>query len=192
MWAKVDPHWAFSPQVMRVSFEARGLILSIISWLANWPNETSVPEHVITFIAYECDHVHELIEELEDAGAWFYDDDLQGWVLEPHWGIPAALRERGPVDEVSLLKRDGWSCAHCGATCAALQVDHIVPFSDGGSDTLRNLQWLCPPCNMSKGVHRMDEWQSSDNGTAILANDCARGQCGHESSARLRRLKGVV
>lgn len=57
--------------------------------------------------------------------------------------IPAALRR-------SILERDGFSCQHCAAT-EKLCVDHIVPWSKGGSDDPTNLQILCAPCNSRKG-----------------------------------------
>jgi len=59
-------------------------------------------------------------------------------------------------------RRDGWRCVACrrpvreypvGVTGPdAFQVDHIVPFSRGGSDYPSNLQTLCRTCNLRKGV----------------------------------------
>lgn len=47
--------------------------------------------------------------------------------------------------------RDEWTCQHCG-THKNLTVDHIMPWSKGGSDDLDNLQTLCGTCNSSKGA----------------------------------------
>ncbi len=51
-----------------------------------------------------------------------------------------------------VFKRDGFHCRHCGATKeeTTLHVDHILPVSRGGTDTMDNLQTLCEACNLSK------------------------------------------
>ena len=66
---------------------------------------------------------------------------------------------------VRLLGRKGYwyRCAHCGKWCGRpggekaripddmkMEVDHIRPWSQGGTDDLYNLQALCKPCNRDK------------------------------------------
>ena len=48
-----------------------------------------------------------------------------------------------------VWQRDGGRCVEC-STRARLCFDHIVPFSMGGSNTVRNIQLLCEDCNLSK------------------------------------------
>jgi hypothetical protein len=49
-----------------------------------------------------------------------------------------------------VWQRDGGRCAEC-STRERLCFDHIVPFSRGGSNTVRNIQLLCESCNLAKG-----------------------------------------
>jgi 5-methylcytosine-specific restriction endonuclease McrA len=51
---------------------------------------------------------------------------------------------------------DQWTCAVCWG--APEHVDHVVPIARGGLNEVGNLQWLCAPCNLSKGARLMSEW----------------------------------
>jgi HNH endonuclease len=50
---------------------------------------------------------------------------------------------------LKVWKRDGFVCKACGAD-SDLAVDHIIPFSRGGPDTMDNYQTLCRSCNSRK------------------------------------------
>lgn len=52
---------------------------------------------------------------------------------------------------IRLIERDGYVCVKCGAL-KNLSIDHIVPLSAGGGDSLENLQILCKSCNSRKGA----------------------------------------
>lgn len=58
------------------------------------------------------------------------------------------------ADLKRILEAQGHRCTYC---CADLRkvtkhLDHIVPLALGGSNAPENLQWLCAPCNLSKGA----------------------------------------
>jgi excisionase family DNA binding protein len=72
--------------------------------------------------------------------------------FEPNFIPLAERREAIPADvRREVYKRDGRRCKHCGAT-RHLSLDHIYPWSLGGSDRAENLQTLCRSCNSSKGA----------------------------------------
>jgi 5-methylcytosine-specific restriction endonuclease McrA len=62
---------------------------------------------------------------------------------------------RQPIPEqvkMEVWRRDGGRCVNCGSR-ENLEFDHIIPLSQGGSNTARNLQILCEKCNRSKGAN---------------------------------------
>lgn len=43
-------------------------------------------------------------------------------------------------------------CLHAGRVTPATEVDHIVPKAKGGTDEMGNLQAICGPCHVEKGL----------------------------------------
>jgi len=69
-------------------------------------------------------------------------------IIEKTRTIPLSIR-------LKVLSRDNFCCVFCGKSPATdvgtkLQVDHIVPFSKGGTNKQSNLQTLCSECNLGK------------------------------------------
>lgn len=56
-------------------------------------------------------------------------------------------------------------CVGCGThfPFRVMEVDHILPRSQGGTDHPSNLQLLCSGCNRSKGGRTMAEWRARYN-----------------------------
>lgn len=48
-----------------------------------------------------------------------------------------------------IFKRDNFTCQKCGCQ-EDLELDHIIPLSQGGEDKEDNMQTLCKKCNVQK------------------------------------------
>lgn len=58
-----------------------------------------------------------------------------------------------PAIRWQVFQRDRWKCVSCGRTShdeAILHIDHIIPRSRGGLDSIDNYQTLCDVCNIGK------------------------------------------
>jgi len=78
--------------------------------------------------------------QIEDSYEW-----LGGYGADQRGGrtpIPSSVKRE-------VWRRDEGRCVECGRN-GKLEFDHIIPLSEGGSDTVRNLQLLCEKCNRSK------------------------------------------
>ena len=61
-----------------------------------------------------------------------------------------------PERRLAIYIRDGFMCAYCGTdlrgvTAHEIQLDHLIPRSEGGNNTNENLVTACRACNASRG-----------------------------------------
>lgn len=70
----------------------------------------------------------------EISGVEYQQGELQGYKVREY-----------------LLEKWGRKCMYCQAEGVPLQVEHIVPRSNGGSNRVSNLGLACGPCNTRKG-----------------------------------------
>ena len=61
------------------------------------------------------------------------------------------------IELVSLLVGQRHKCNCCGVKISHdlgnINIDHFIPLSRGGDNTLENVQWLCGDCNKKKGAN---------------------------------------
>ena len=81
-------------------------------------------------------------------------DEGESTVLELEMPKPKRRYPPPRSQHGTLLEDTGPYCQGCGADYnfdpRVLEVDHINPRSQGGTDALSNLTLLCPPCNKEK------------------------------------------
>lgn len=61
-----------------------------------------------------------------------------------------------------VFDRDNYTCQYCGKRGCMLEVDHVIPFSKGGSYELSNLVTACRKCNRQKrdkSLEEFNEWK---------------------------------
>jgi hypothetical protein len=89
------------------------------------------------------------------AAAKANEDGMPVVAASPPEPVVKTRRPLSVTKRFVVLKRDRYRCRICRAADAELEVDHIVPVSRGGGDTLDNLQTLCKACNRSKSDRLM-------------------------------------
>jgi 5-methylcytosine-specific restriction endonuclease McrA len=57
---------------------------------------------------------------------------------------------------LDLCGKYNYKCLRCEKTGIKLTVDHVIPLSKGGKNSIDNIQPLCKPCNSSKGAKTDD------------------------------------
>ncbi|HEX7844360.1 MAG TPA: HNH endonuclease [Chitinophagaceae bacterium] len=70
-----------------------------------------------------------------------------------------------PKQKAFVLKQDNYTCCYCGKEKEErnLVIDHVVPRSKGGLDSLSNLVASCAPCNSKKWDYSLKEFCERQN-----------------------------
>lgn len=69
-----------------------------------------------------------------------------------------------PVKRLAIYLRDGLACSYCGATIetgAQLTLDHLAPYSAGGTNDATNLVTCCHLCNSGRGNRNWRKFATS-------------------------------
>lgn len=64
-----------------------------------------------------------------------------------------------PRSRFEIFKRDKFTCQYCGSKApdVVLEVDHIAPVAEGGTNDPLNLVTACTTCNGGKGARRLSD-----------------------------------
>lgn len=135
-----------------LSPQAMTLYMASVAYVCRWGIDTC-HKQIAAFAGIK--RAKPVIDELVAEGFWLPDPD--GGYVVLHEGalwrrgdgvsrrpIPASVR-------TAVMKRDQFACVECGHT-DFLTLDHIWPYSQGGTDTADNLRVLCRSCNSRKGA----------------------------------------
>lgn len=85
----------------------------------------------------------QLMQNPEISGVEYQQGELQGYEVREY-----------------LLNKFNRQCAYCGVKDTALEVEHIKPLSQGGSNRVSNLTLACRPCNQRKGNQDIKDFLS--------------------------------
>ena len=118
---------------MELAYEILGMILFVIICLIVAVN-VDIPKNI------------KRMKEEDTAYA-----KKKGLTLEELYAFRDKKRDRRIRSSIrnEVLIRDKYTCVYCGSN-EDLAIDHIFPFSRGGSNEPENLQVLCKNCNSSK------------------------------------------
>jgi len=141
-----------------VDFQPRAIS---IGFCFDWPTDPAeASAQLARPIADLIQRVHPIVARVIDtlAAHTTADDQprpLRQGALGPGRSLDARACSRAtpPAWRAQILAGQRYRCAGCGGDLHALShhIDHIVPFSRGGTSHRENLQALCPPCNLTKG-----------------------------------------
>lgn len=74
----------------------------------------------------------------------------------------------------NLCKDYEYACLACGCSDLCLTVDHVVPISKFGSNSIDNIQPLCQPCNSRKNNQTIDyrlNWAERIRAEHVFSNN---------------------
>lgn len=88
-----------------------------------------------------------------------------------------------------LLELYGYKCVYCGKTDVPLNIDHVIPRSDGGTNRVSNLVIACVDCNRRKGNKRLEEFVKDPE---LIASITARRKTSQRDSTAVNSTRNAL
>ena len=116
-------------------------------------------EYAQAYVVYYSTHRDEIIE---NVARWRRQHPEQlranarAWTQRRRARIANAAGSFTYVDFQELCDRTENKCLCCGNENELLTADHVVPLSQGGDNSIENIQPLCQSCNSKKGQKTID------------------------------------
>jgi 5-methylcytosine-specific restriction endonuclease McrA len=120
--------------------------------------------------------------ERESAAARMrrYNRTLRGKAANALKHSRRIAKKYGCQDDLTLMDviftfcmADG-ECSYCGKVTSDYELEHIIPLSAGGPNTLANITVACPQCNRSKRTKNLLEWRKLDDVAHVIAQISSR------------------
>jgi len=157
-----DPKWRV---IARKSGQPLPCVIALFTLMLTEGGKAAVPgtvaglsiEDAAAALDMDEDAVSSIIEAMQ--GRVVSEGRLAGWEKRQ----PASDRSYRPAPSVwaiiraAIFERDNYTCRYCGIRGVALQCDHVIPASRGGSHDDDNLVTACKPCNQKKHNRTADE-----------------------------------
>jgi hypothetical protein len=93
---------------------------------------------------------------------------------ERNYVHPVAPRRISKRARFYVLKRDQFKCVYCGATPSEtvfLEIDHVRPIAEGGTNHISNLVAACRDCNRGKGAELLPGTKRPNPGLVYIVPD---------------------
>ena len=107
-------------------------IISLVAKLRRITPVTDISQELVKFDM-------QLMQNPEISGVEYQQGTLAGYSVREY-----------------LLEKWGRKCAYCSAENVPLQIEHIHPKANGGSNAVSNLALACEPCNKKKATQSIE------------------------------------
>lgn len=140
-------------RITKVGNEAAGLLLRCMSITTYGQRENYIYDGDVRRMAGSKSAYKRLTTLLVGWRLLLGDPDGEGWNLPDElWQVDPRPRQKiDPEVRAAVYLAADFLCEECG-TDGDLTIDHIVPWSRGGTNDPENLRCLCRSCNSRKGA----------------------------------------
>jgi len=112
-------------------------ISNVITWVSRLARVCHITNISMELVKFDM----QAMENAEISGVEYQQGTLAGYELREY-----------------LLEKWGRTCSYCGKENVPLQIEHIDPRANGGSDRVSNLCLACQKCNRAKGTRDIKDF----------------------------------